>query len=315
MTGQPAKRLIVLLVFGLVFLLGGCEPAEAPEVSQAPSDAGYPVLPLFADFYDTYGGVQLFGQPISGECVEVDGTTVQYFERMRLEQQTGGEQITLFPLGRWALSGLRQREPAPLPGSGRDRFFPETGYSVQDEFLAFYDAFWGETVLGPPLSEQLQEGELRVQYFLNGRLEWHPSAQRAQRVQLGPLGRAHYQQASIGLSCDSRAQPLADHRGPVSIEASVRAPILYADEKQQIFVSVTQPGGAAVSGVPVELTITYRGETFTRPLGVTNGEGRIEGPISLPHFEPGEEVDIHVSATTESGIILGTTSLSFQTWW
>lgn len=70
------------------------------------------VNPRFKRFYDTYGGLTMFGYPISDELVEVDEATgqektVQYFERARFELVPGVpddasplEQVQLGLLGR-----------------------------------------------------------------------------------------------------------------------------------------------------------------------------------------------------------------------
>ncbi|MEZ4644270.1 MAG: hypothetical protein R3E31_16320 [Chloroflexota bacterium] len=50
--------------------------------------------------------------------------------------------------------------------NGRSGLFPETGYAVQDEFLTFYETYSGTQLSAPPISPQLDEGGLRVQYFL-----------------------------------------------------------------------------------------------------------------------------------------------------
>ncbi len=69
------------------------------------------------------------------------------------------------------------------------RFFPETGHWVGHGFLAYWQQFGGLTVFGYPLTDEIQENGLTVQYFERARFEWHPGAAPARyNVLLGLLG-------------------------------------------------------------------------------------------------------------------------------
>ncbi len=68
------------------------------------------------------------------------------------------------------------------------RYFPRTGHNVQGEFLAFFERYGGEDIFGLPRTEQIQLGELTVQYFERARMEHHPRNPPAYRVQLSLLG-------------------------------------------------------------------------------------------------------------------------------
>jgi len=66
--------------------------------------------------------------------------------------------------------------------------FPETGFSANEEFLQFFAAYGGSDVFGPPISGELLEDGVRVQYFRNARLELHPENPYSYRIQPGLLG-------------------------------------------------------------------------------------------------------------------------------
>ena len=296
----------------LVLLVVACQ--EMDRLSTEPSGTGYSVLSQFEAFYNQYGRERIIGEAITGECVSADGDTVQYFRRMRLESEGQDGDVTVYPLGEWAYEGIRNRVTAPVPDSDQERFFANTGYTVQDEFLAFYEANNGDMILGPPISPQLDEGELRVQYFERGRLEWHPSAPRGQRVQVGMLGQAHYAQGgALNLECDATAR-LREEQIPagtaVRVNASVSAPIMYRGDEQTLFVRVITAAGIPLDDIPVEATVTYRGETNTLSLGRTDVDGIVRETLELPDFEPGQKVEVQIRAGN-----VGATALTFRTWW
>lgn len=70
---------------------------------------GYAISSGFEDFWESSGGLAIFGYPISGEIAE-HGRTVQYFERARFEYNPGAKagtsKVTLGLLGREALEQL-----------------------------------------------------------------------------------------------------------------------------------------------------------------------------------------------------------------
>ncbi len=68
------------------------------------------------------------------------------------------------------------------------RYFPETGHNVQGDFLAFFNKYGGEAILGLPRTEEFLQDGLKVQYFQRVRMEYHPLNPPAYQVQLSLLG-------------------------------------------------------------------------------------------------------------------------------
>ena len=311
-------RVLVLLII-LFIVVCACRQNEQDVGSQLPS-TGFVVLEEFAPYYERYGKTVL-GEPISGACELAGGGVAQYFQRMRLQLDKDSQEVELYPLGEWAHAGLSRVEATPDNFTNRQRHFPQTGHFVQDEFLTFYEANDGETILGPPVSAPFEEGELLVQYFRNGRLEWHPNAPREQRVQIGMLGRAHYAQAAQDVSCEIRARPVeVGVASEVQIHASVSRPVLYEGEQQVVYATVTTPAGVPVSRVPVQVTV--RGpdaspdSSLTLDLGQTDAEGHVSGVLEeLPDYEPGSRISLEITTHGADGAVTGSSSLAFQTWW
>ncbi len=56
------------------------------------------------------------------------------------------------------------------------RYFPQTGHWVSHGFLLYWNTFGGLATFGYPLSEEITENGMTVQYFERARFEWHPGA-------------------------------------------------------------------------------------------------------------------------------------------
>lgn len=95
--------------------------------------------------------------------------------------------IGLFPFQQ----GLTQTE-------GRSRYFPETGHTVRDALLDFFETRGELAIFGYPITEAFYERGVLVQYFQNARLEWRPNNPDPYKVQLGLLGdELHYSQPRV----------------------------------------------------------------------------------------------------------------------
>lgn len=87
--------------------------------------------------------------------------------------------------------------PAP---DDRSRHFPETGQTVAHGFLAFWEALGDEValrVLGYPLTGEMDDAGMTVQYFERAVLEHHPDAPPGWTVQLRRLGALAAQAAGL----------------------------------------------------------------------------------------------------------------------
>jgi len=80
----------------------------------------------------------------------------------------------------------QQLPPGPKPPE--QRYFSETGYTVNGKFLHFFETYGGQKSLGYPLTEEIVVEGWRVQYFERGRLEYHPENESDYRVTVGWLG-------------------------------------------------------------------------------------------------------------------------------
>ncbi|HEX2912846.1 MAG TPA: hypothetical protein VH186_18720 [Chloroflexia bacterium] len=165
-------------------------------------ETGHNLGGRFRTYWETHGGLALYGYPISEEFNE-NGLIVQYFERNRFEyhpEYAGTKyEVLLGLLGR-SLTAGRENEPAfqriaPFP-SNRDRYyFNETGHSLAFGFKNYWDKNGGLAQFGFPITEEFQERNptdgktYTVQYFERARFEYHPEfAGTRYEVLLGHLG-------------------------------------------------------------------------------------------------------------------------------
>jgi hypothetical protein len=109
------------------------------------------------------------------------GDTPGRYQAVVIARQRGGQVIR----GDFTVSG---------PSDASSRFFPETGFTVANSFLRYWETYGGLAINGYPLSperrEKLEDGrEYTVQYFERVRMEYHPEYDPPNDVLLGQFGR------------------------------------------------------------------------------------------------------------------------------
>jgi hypothetical protein len=80
--------------------------------------------------------------------------------------------------------------PFAVAQSHDSRDFPETGHTVREPFLSYFNATGGLARYGYPITNEVVDPKTRllVQYFQNARMEWHPANPDPYKIQLGLLG-------------------------------------------------------------------------------------------------------------------------------
>lgn len=281
------------------------------------SQTGYTVAPEFQAFYDQFGGERVFGEPITETFHETDdGPLLQYFQAVRMEYDPTTQAVAVFPLGAWELGGLNEQSPLPVDENLPSREFATTGQSVRGEFLAFYEAYEAEQWLGAPISPQLDVDGQIVQYFENGRLEYHPELPENEHIQVGSLGQAHFD-AVMAFVYDRtiHAQPVPSAGlTRVDVSAYVKAPTLYEGQQQTLFVTVKTPAGRPVEQITATVVVSYEGYSTAIDLGQTDHEGRITAVLDIP-LPPGQDIELEIEVLSADGDILGITMTTFKTWW
>jgi hypothetical protein len=206
------RRLTIPTAVLLALLLGifpGATPAAAaphcfPEAGPSITSC---VDGRLREFWERQGGLPVFGYPLAAafeQQTEAGPIVVQLFERARLEHHPRNAppyDVLLGRLGADALSGRGQGPAAPEGPRAGCQFFPETGQSVCEPFLAAYRRYGLELgqpgvslneslalfglPLTPPRPEALSNGQTySVQWFERARFEDHG----AQGVLFGLLG-------------------------------------------------------------------------------------------------------------------------------
>ena len=198
------RILTILLVLQGLSMLGGAavgaQSSAAAGCRYFPG-TGHNVQGEFLSFFDKYGGLPIFGQPLTEAFVQ-DGLTVQYFERGRMELHPSAPapyrvQLTL------AGDLLGYAEP-PIPSQNippfdhpQRRYYPQTGHTLSYVFLRYYDTHGGMDIFGYPISEMVTQQESVVQYFQRGKMEWHPDNPIPSQVTLGTLGTEYMRRTSL----------------------------------------------------------------------------------------------------------------------
>lgn len=171
------------------------------------AETGHTLQGPFYDYWKRYGGLGLFGYPLSEEYQEVSATdgkvyTVQYFERQTFEYHpefAGTPNVVLLGLlGNYMVAGRTDAAFArvsAVPSTATKVYFEPTGHTLGGSFLSYWNKYGGLPIFGYPLSEEFQERNdqngqtYTVQYFERARFESHPEfAGTPNEVLLGLLG-------------------------------------------------------------------------------------------------------------------------------
>ena len=252
----------------------------------------------------------VLGYPITEEFVNRDGVLVQYFQRARLEMQQG--QVHITPLG-----VLLYRSGAKLDivnESACDRY--ETGFSVWFAFLDYFNKHHGTDLLGLPISSFEYQDDMIVQYFQNGRLEWHPSNPDGQRVVTGNLGLAYFDATREDPARLMSVAPL-DYVITELLSLNVRAfpkkAVTYSTDQQLIFVVVQDQTLQAVQDARGKAIINWTsGETLSLDI-VTDDKGI--ATLSLPVNNQAYGGLVTVDVNIIHGNLIGETKTSFRIWY
>ena len=310
--------LLQLSIFILLFL-SACSAPSSPD-DAIPTPAAINIAPEFVTFYVELGGNALLGQPISWAFQESpDAPLVQYFSAARLEHLDGV--LTVAPLGECALAGAGEAVRVDdVENSGdNSRTFPETDQTVSGDFLIFYEANQGESLLGTPITAVLDEDGALVQYFVNGRLQERPELPDGQQVVLSPLGQAHFETAKVQYAYRTallaRPVPSASVTN-ADVFAYVEAPVLYAGDDQVLHVTVLTEDGRPIPELTVTAAMSY-GETAVglTELGTTDEKSNLETMLDMSTIPPEQDVKIIISVFSPAGVLIGTDTLFFKTWW
>ncbi len=184
--GLMANLLVGLFSPGVAAVSGGPDRVYFPQT-------GHTLSYGFLEFWLQHGDVPIFGYPLSEE-IDRNGVTVQYFERAVFEWHPEAPvewRVQLRRIGVEASAGRSDRafRPAVPIASSACRYFPETQHNLCHGFRTFWERFGGLRLFGYPISEELIEDGLTVQYFERARLEWHPErVGTAYEIQVSRLG-------------------------------------------------------------------------------------------------------------------------------
>jgi hypothetical protein len=190
-------KLDLLLAVLTILVLTACQGRPVSSAAEAEVhyfiETGHTVRGDFWLFFNTYGGVESLGYPLTGE-IGMDGWTVQYFEKGRLERHPENQPAYRITVG-W-LGDLLQRRRPPLPtglipraDDPNRRYFSKTGHTLSGDFLLYFDAHGGTVRFGLPISEPFLEQGRLIQDFQSARFFWTPEANPP--VTLEDIGRVH----------------------------------------------------------------------------------------------------------------------------
>lgn len=158
--------------------------------------AGHTVPAPIHRYWRALGGAERFGSPLGPATPAAEGLA-QTFAKVRIVLNPAAADQPNFvqtaPLGAAAASTEAYGGGAaldPVAGASVGRFFPETGHTLKEAFLDFWQRGGGADVYGLPLSEEFEaitaDGTRRiVQYFERAVLAYYPEDGG---VRLEPLG-------------------------------------------------------------------------------------------------------------------------------
>jgi len=329
-----SKRYLSLIVVMMAAVV--CSSVSAAR-SQAPAgDCQYfPETNLFVcspflEFYQTRGGLEIFGHPITTAFDDpVLVLRVQYFQKARMEWHPYNPPPYQVQLGLLAQELGHIYPPAPadkIPPFNNNlrHYFPETGHIVEYAFLDYFRQKGGLDIFGYPLSEFMFEDGRIVQYFQRVRMEWYPENPPGSQMHLTPLGEVYVELKGVSghrnenniveLFGETPMPPPQPVVTKLNVSASVRYVITGQDGGQTVFVYVTDQLEEPVAGAVVSMDIDYpsgvASYNFEQP---TDGSGFAGHYFDILPAAAGQKVVI--TARVTYGDLMETAQTFFLPWW
>lgn len=310
------RLLTCLLIIGIA-VIPAVGRAQEPD-SQYFGDSGLSVRGDFLQYFNLRGRLEIFGPPISAEMFE-DGVRVQYFRNVRLEWHPENPRPYRIQPGLLGeLVGARRPPVAQtrVPPANRldQRYYPQTGHTINGGFLSFFDQHGGLDLFGYPISEmEPAENNTIVQWFQRARVELHPDGFGGQIV-LAPLG----EQAFKKKHPDSIAATTAPTTGvphvsslPAGAVVSMALPPATLETPSNLVVAPSLPIDMRLSA-SLKNSITGGGDASTQRVFIylTDDEGNAlsNADVKLLVDYPFGEQEFQMPKTDASGL----TSLSFE---
>ena len=238
--------------------------------------------PLFTDFVERVGGVEVVGKPLS-ERFQRNGRSAQLFANFLLESwpENAGTTYEVQPalLGELVSGGRYFHQIAPFRSEPTVEYIWQTRHSVRFGFLELWKRLGRADLLGLPISEEVPEaGGITAQFFQRGKLSY--LATRDVPIRIEPLGRqflaslsdgidASYAVDSIAPQAPSAAASLrltvantGDATWAASGDDAVTVGVRWADSHNPItratptpltLTDDVAPGGAATVDIPVQM--------------------------------------------------------------
>jgi len=328
---KKANRLICLIagvilavIVGLLIPQTSLAQAETQEFFK---ETGHWVKGEFLIYFRAYGELAIFGYPITEQFV-VQGVTVQYFQKARLEWHPENPKLYQIQLG---LLGeeLKYRQPAiaePMSRSRRKVYFPETGHTVAYAFLDFFKANGGIDIFGYPITEMYFENGQITQYFQRLKLQWQPN-DATTTVVVGNLGEVYISLYGQDLPPEAW-KPSANARpetvlsiAPANVNGlravmSLRYSVLFTKRNQTVTILVTDRNDNPVQDARVEVSFVEMASNVTlagsQQMLTTDKQGFAQ--VSLPVNEERSGKQIVVRAVVSYGIWRTTAQNVFLLW-
>ena len=274
------------------------DPDWAPPRTVYIPDTGQTIDGLFLDLWRSGGGALSYGNPITPEITQPDGTIVQYYEYARFEYwpegDAAGNVVTLGPIGEeigppllvrrlgrraTALADARLAlawQPLAIQDVERlmaeepsYRFVPETRHGVWGGFRAFWEATGEAAYLGNPLSEEYIADGVSYQVFERGQLRWR----EGEEIAMVPIGKTLAARYDLPLTPQPRGDvPVYDESlfvPPLAIPAWGAAPPAPGGGRAVVISLSQQALWAYEDGAVVRSTYVSTGrEKFRTPAGL-----------------------------------------------
>lgn len=147
---------------------------------------GHYIKDAFLNYWLMNGGLTLYGYPVTEET-QIEGVSVQYFQRARFEYHANSQRpwhVELTPAGTLVTQGRTFPTVSPESAGNGKTYFAQTGHTIEGAFASYWNNHGGISIFGYPISEEIQENGLTAQYFERARFELGSRG----RVQLGQLG-------------------------------------------------------------------------------------------------------------------------------